>query len=59
MTDEQQVYRFAVAKLETLLEKNIHMDSFLLRVFREVETSFVTTTDVQQCALQTVTLASE
>ena len=42
---EMEVFRFAVAKTETLLEKNIHMEDFMLRIFREVETSFMTTID--------------
>jgi len=40
---EFEVFRFAIAKLETLLDKNAHMERFVFRVFREVETSFVTT----------------
>ena len=43
MAQEVEVFRFAIAKLGTLLEKNIDMEVFMLRVFREVETSFVVT----------------
>ena len=42
-----EVFKFAVAKVETILEKNIHMEGFMLRIFREVETSFVTTAEMQ------------
>ena len=59
MAQEVEVFRFAIAKLATLLDKNIHMESFMLRVFREVETSFVTTGEMQQCVLQTTELPSE
>ena len=44
---EITVFNFAIAKVETLLGRNIHMESFMLRVFRDVETSYVTTTDMQ------------
>jgi len=45
MASEIEVFRFAAAKLETVLEKNIHMETFVLRVFRDVETTYVTTND--------------
>ena len=54
-----QVFQYAVAKIETLLSKNVFVEAFMLRVFREVETSFVTTADMQQCPLQTIALANE
>ena len=37
------MFRFAIAKLTTLIDKNVHIESFILRAFRDVETSFVTT----------------
>lgn len=51
---EMQVFNFAIAKVETLIAKNIHMESFMLRLFRDVETSYVTTADMQHCFLQTI-----
>ena len=59
ITTEMEVFRFAAAKLGTVLEKNVHMESFILKVFRDVETAFVTTNDSQQCATQTIVLANE
>jgi len=37
------VFQYASAKIETLLEKNAQMERFIFRVFREVETPYVTT----------------
>ena len=54
-----QVFNFAIAKVETLIAQNVHMESFMLRLFRDVETSYVTTADVQQCSLQTIQLGNE
>ena len=42
---EKEVFGFAIAKLETILAKNSFMEAFALRVCREVETTFVTTTE--------------
>ena len=56
---EMQVFNFAIAKVETLIAKNVHMESFMLRLFRDVETSYVTTADTQQCSLQTIQLGNE
>lgn len=47
LASELEVFGFAVAKLETLLEKNTHMEGFILRVFREIETAYVTTPEMQ------------
>ena len=59
LAQEIEVFRFAIAKLTTLLDKNVHMESFILRAFRDVETSFVTTGEMQQCVLQTIEVPNE
>lgn len=51
ISTEFEVFRFAIAKVETILDKNAHMHRFIFRLFREVETSFVTTAEQPQCAL--------
>ena len=35
------------------------MESFVLKVFRDVETAFITTNESQQCAAQTIVMADE
>ena len=59
VNSEIEVFGYAMARLEQLVNQNPHMQDFILRVFRSVETTFVTTTENQQCASQTSALANE
>ena len=59
LQNEFQVFGYATAKIETLLDKNAHMERFIFRVFREVETSYVTTAEQPQCVLQMTNLAKD
>ena len=56
MANEIQAFSAALMRLDKNADKNQFMKSFILHAFRQVETSFITPKDGQQCVCQMITL---
>ena len=58
MANEIQVFSGALLRLDKHADKNEFMKNFILHLFKNVETSFITPKDAQQCLCQTITLSN-
>ena len=59
IANEIQVFTGAMLRLDKNAEKNQFMKSYIIHVFRSIETSFITPKGSNQCLCQTMTLSNK